>query len=151
LVRFKASPNGNKMKKPILLFAMALGCMFTSCKKDDSGGDGDILGTWSYIAYADDNGEEPADECARMDLLRFKNGNVFDYEYHFASTAGDECIEGTHSSGSWTYQFDSKVRLDHGTENNPDITVAKFSISGDILTLTFDEGNGTYKKKYKKK
>jgi len=46
--------------------------------------------------------------------------------------------------------FNSKVQLDHGTEERSNIMVAKYKVSGDVLTLTFDEGNGEYHKKYKK-
>lgn len=149
--RFSTSPNLIQMKKPILLLFLAAGCIFTSCKKDSSSDDGDLAGTWSLIAYIDDEGEEPTNECESMDLLRFKDGNVFDYEFHSTDSSSGDCIEGVHDSGTWSYLFNSKVQLDYGTEGNSDITVAKYKVSGDILTLTFDEGNGEYQEKYKKK
>ncbi|MGS0525954.1 lipocalin family protein [Zobellia nedashkovskayae] len=139
------------MKKPILLFFMAVGCVLTSCKSDDSGDDGDLLGTWSYIAYVDSEGEELANDCESMDILRFKDGNILDYELHSTDSTSGDCIEGTHDSGSWTYLFNGKVQLDYGTDGNSDITVAKYKVSGDILTLTINEGNGEYQEKFKKK
>ncbi len=148
--RFNSSPNQIKMKKPILLLILAIGCTFTSCKQDDSGGDGDLLGTWFLTTYVDNEGEEPADECESKNIVRFKDGNVFDYQYHTTDNASGDCIEGIHDSGTWSYLFDRKVQLDYGTEERSDITVAKYKISGDILTLTFDEGNGEYHEKYKK-
>nr|MUH42028.1 hypothetical protein [Zobellia laminariae] len=148
--RFNSSPNQIKMKKPILLLILAIGCTFISCKQDDSGGDGDLLGTWFLTTYVDNEGEEPADECESKNIVRFKDGNVFDYQYHTTDNASGDCIEGIHDSGTWSYLFDRKVQLDYGTEERSDITVAKYKISGDILTLTFDAGNGEYHEKYKK-
>ncbi|WP_276168909.1 lipocalin family protein [Zobellia alginiliquefaciens] len=138
------------MKKPILLLFLAAGCIATSCKSDDSGEDGDLMGTWSYIAYIDSDGEEPSNDCESMDILRFKDGNVFDYEFHSTDNSNGDCIEGTHNSGSWTYLFNRKVQLDYGLNGDSNITIAKYKVSGDILTLTIDEDNGEYQEKYRK-
>ncbi|MDB2606844.1 lipocalin family protein [Zobellia sp.] len=138
------------MEKPIFILFLAIGCTFTSCKKNDSIDDGDLLGTWSYVAYIDDQGEQLVNDCESQNIKRFKIGNVFDFEYHNKNNTGNECIEGTHDSGKWSYLFNEKVQMNHATEENPDIVIAKYKISEDVLTLTFDEGNGEYKEVYRK-
>ncbi|WP_282161386.1 lipocalin family protein [Ulvibacterium marinum] len=143
------------MKKSILFLFLTTGLFFTSCNKDESEPktDVDLIGTWTYIAYVDDDeGEIQADECDGQDSLTFMSDNTFNFTYHYNFDEEVGCYKAQDAIGSWEYISDGEIELDYSNGNNvePNNQKTPFEISGDILTLTKDEGYGVFLEKYKK-
>ncbi len=143
------------MNKLFLLFLLTIGLFFNSCnkKENESMENVDLLGTWTLIAYIDDEGEELADECYSQDSLTFMENNTFNYTYYYNYGKEGGCQKIQDATGSWEYLTDKIIKFDysHGDYIDKDKWENPFEISGDILTLTRDEGLGIYLEKYKKK
>ncbi|MDC6365360.1 MULTISPECIES: lipocalin family protein [Flavobacteriaceae] len=139
------------MRKTFTYF-FALFFLFISCSTDSETPEENpedtvsLIGTWYFILYLDDEGEEPATECDGKDYLTFKEDGSFDYGYHYI--VGQECENtGGNQTGAWSYITDKVIELDYG---NNDTYEVPFSIEDNVLTLTLDEGEGEYQEKYEK-
>lgn len=141
------------MKKPILAVLLCLGLTFTSCTKDENSKedeiskDTELIGTWSYMAYIDEEGEEAADACESKETITFNSDNSFDYVYFGGE---EECELTQDASGSWKYISENVLNLDYSHDTYEYVIDAQFEISGNVLILILDEGEGEYKEKYQK-
>ncbi len=140
----------------MLFLFLTTGFFFTSCNKDESEPttDEDLIGTWTYIAYVhDDEGEIQANECDSQDSLTFMNDSTFNFTYHYNFDEEVGCYKAQDAIGSWEYISDGIIKFDYSNDDYVDINKweTPFEISGDILTLTKDEGYGVFLEKYKKK
>jgi len=140
------------MKKLILLSFLTVGLSFTSCSKDENetSTSEDLIGAWSFISYIDDEGEELADDCDSKDSITFMSDNSFNFTYHGINNTEDGCTKNQDAMGVWEYQSDKVLKLDYSTDEYTSITEAEFQITGNILTLTINEGEGEYQEKYQK-
>lgn len=143
------------MKKSILLLFLTTGLLFTSCTKDESEptANEDLIGTWLFISYIDDEGELLADECDGQDSLTFMDDNTFNFTYHYNYDVEVGCYKGQDAIGSWEYLTESVIKFDYSNGDYIDLDKFEnpFEITGDILTFTRDEGEGVFFEKYRKK
>lgn len=131
---------------------MAMGLLFVSCEKnendtpeEDNGTETELLGIWNYISYIDTDGEEPATDCEKNQIIDFQESGVFRFTYYDDSTG--TCEETQDATGEWAYISDGVIELDYG---NNDVYEVTYSISDNTLTLTIDEGEGEYQEVYQK-
>ena len=91
------------MKKSILLSFLTIQLFLNSCSKyesEPSTTSEDLIGSWSFIAYIDDEGKELADECDSQDSIRFKSDNSFNFTYHCINNSEDECTKNQDAMGT---------------------------------------------------
>lgn len=135
----------------MLLSLLTIGLFIISCDKEDKESPSDstaLIGVWNYMAYVDDEGEEPATECEKNQIIEFKENGVFSFTYYDEDSG--ECKKSQDATGTWEYISDNVITLDYGNQEYLDTYEVEFNISENVLTLTIDEGEGEYKEKYEK-
>ena len=145
------------MHKRLFLSALFLNLLFVSCESETTDPDleepvaeTELLGTWNYVAYIDDDGEEPATDCEQNQTLTFEEDGVFRYTYYDDSEG--TCEKTQDSQGTWEFISDAVIKTDYtyGSYVDEDKFEVGFEISGNTLTLYLDEGEGEYQERYEK-
>ncbi len=143
--------NTTIMFKRLLLPIFALSLFLVACEAEETEAtpEGEntevtLLGVWNYRAYIDNDGEELATDCERNQILEFLQDGTFRFTY-YDDTSG-ACQMDQDATGNWEYVSDTSIELDYGVDSY----TASFSINGDLLTLTIDEGEGEYQERYQK-
>lgn len=110
--------------KNLTLFSLLL-FLLTACSSDNSNDDnpqtqGSIIAKWQLEEILNGNENQHLDNCEKLNTFEFfENGTTFQQDYYKGT--GGECFEQSPSS-------------------------AEYSVSGNILTLTYDyqDGSMTY-------
>lgn len=145
------------ISKRFFLSVLFLNLLFVSCENEDTENDSEdpiaeteLLGTWNFIAYSDDEGEEPATDCEKNQTLTFEEDGVFRYTYYDDSEGSCEKTED--SQGAWELISDGVIKTDYtyGDYVDENKFEVGFEISDNVLTLSIDEGEGEYQERYEK-
>ncbi len=145
------------MHKRLFLSVLFLNLLFVSCESESADPDPEeplaeteLLGTWNYVAYIDDDGEEPATDCEQNQTLTFEEDGVFRFTYYDDSEG--PCEKTQDSQGTWEFVSDAVIKTDYtyGDYVDQDKFEVGFEISGNTLTLYLDEGEGEYQERYEK-
>lgn len=136
--------------KITLRYFLACSLLFMSCSTDAENPEKDnqntsLIGTWYFIAYLDEEGEEPATDCDGNDFIRFNEDDTFDFAYHYIE--GQECVDTGDQTGQWSYASDGILELAYSEQETREVG---YVIEENVLTLTIDEGLGEYQEKYEK-
>ncbi|WP_420401162.1 lipocalin family protein [Flagellimonas sp.] len=136
--------------KPILGGLLAFCLLFMSCstdaeKQEDPNENTSLIGTWYFIAYIDDEGQQDPNGCDNNDFIRFNEDDTFDFAYYYIE--GEECITRGDQTGQWSYASDGILELVYNEQETREVG---YVIEENILTLTIDEGLGEYQEKYEK-
>lgn len=135
---------------PRLLLTLMLVCVVSlSCESEDATNpeeettaDATLLGVWNYAAYIDEQGEELATPCESSQIIHFQLDGVFRFTYYTEDATS--CAKTQDATGSWAELSDTSLNLDYGIDSY-DVT---YEISGRVLTLTIDEGEGAFQERY---
>lgn len=134
-------------------FFSVLACCFlcVSCEteetettNEESMNNANLLGTWNFSAYIDDEGEELATDCESNQILDFQESGVFRFTYYDESLG--TCEKNQDAIGNWELLSDNSIELDYGMDSYE----VEYRISENVLTLTIDEGEGKYQERYEK-
>ncbi|PKA98702.1 lipocalin-like protein [Flavobacteriaceae bacterium MAR_2009_75] len=143
------------MKKSfILLSAIALG-LFSSCSDDDSAdsAENSLMGSWQLTAEYDNGEPYELDNCELEETIIFKSDGIYEFvDYDPAEGNENECVvDDDSSTGTWSIPSSGKLSISEGSI----VIVTDYSISGNQLTITFEEEyegeTWTSKSIYKKK
>lgn len=145
------------MTKKLFFSIILLSIVFISCEKDETDSPDeeknsttDLLGTWNYTAYIDDEGEELATQCEKNQTLIFEENGVFRFTY-FDDSEGT-CEKTQDSQATYEFISDAVIKTDYtyGDYVDQNKFEVGFEISGNTLTLFLDEGEGEYQERYEK-
>ncbi|MBO0323150.1 lipocalin family protein [Muricauda sp. CAU 1633] len=140
------------MIKKIYFSLLAMSLLFVSCDNDENetppeenNSTTELLGIWNYAAYIDNEGELPATDCEQNQIIDFQENGVFRFTYY--DDGSGTCEQNQDATGNWEEVSEGVLELDYG---NDDVYEVEYSIAGNTLTLTIDEGEGEYQEVYEK-
>lgn len=137
------------MKKVIVMTALCVGTVFTSCSKNDDGPEQDpIIGTWLLVESSKvEDGQTLQDElsdCEKKSGPSFMSDGTF--ESNSYDLEGDECILDDATQGKWENLGDGVYQSEHGGSTFEQ----KIVFSGNTFSINSESGDITYIDVYQK-
>ncbi|MBL0683813.1 lipocalin-like domain-containing protein [Aquimarina mytili] len=140
--------------KKLGLIILLISATFTSCSSDDDAAappavptnETLIAGTWELTARKELGVDRTLDNCELTSTIQFNADKTYT-EKTFVNIS-NECASDGEFVGTWAISGET-ITLIYNDFGTPASDTPKFSISStnDVLVLTFDELEDTYKKK----
>lgn len=136
------------MKKLNLFFTLLLTITLFSCGSDDSTSPrseetSGLLGIWELSAKKQNGVNSMLDICEQTSNFEFKSDQSYAEETFVLIS--DQCVSDGAFAGTWSVSGDI-LTLTFTENEQVTINTPKYSITGDQLTLTFPEVEETYTK-----